>query len=219
MLETLHTLQGWFFLSLSRDHVALIRIEFIGAPGKTDFPTSIQNEINFILRRRISLSFSFSLERTSGKRRVCESVWQKNSNDNGDGSRYLFASDAKNYTWSGEETLRGRGESRDREEELQWSRNFVFFFLFFIFSCAPHLSRGRRRGWKNPGPRCFTPPSLLDVPSTLDPPPFSNRCCILAIRYLYHFLSFFFFFENSCPRRNRRMNYFCGNEKRDVVKS
>lgn len=33
----------------------------------------------------------------------------KNSNDNGDGSRYLFASDAKNYTWSGEETLRGRG--------------------------------------------------------------------------------------------------------------
>lgn len=59
-------------------------------------------------------------------------MYAKNSNDNGDGSRYLFASDAKNYTWSGEETLRGGrgGKSRDGEEELQWSRNFVFFFFF-----------------------------------------------------------------------------------------
>lgn len=38
-------------------------------------------------------------------------------NDNGDGSRYLFASDAKNYTSLGEEALKGKKTATETEEQ------------------------------------------------------------------------------------------------------
>lgn len=144
-----------------------------------------------------SLSLSFSLEGTGGKRRVCESVWRR--------TRMIMVMDRGIFICEWREKLYvvgRRNVKREGGKAATERKNcnglvtlFFFFFFYFIFSCAPHLSRGRRRGWENPGPRCFTPPSLLDVPSTLDPPPFSNRCCILAIRYLYYFLPFFFFFK------------------------
>lgn len=124
------------------------------------------------------------------------------ANDNGDGSRYLFASDAKNYTWLGEETLReGEGKSRDRKGEGKNCNGLVTCFFFFFRS--PHLSRGRRHGGRG-GERILDRDVL--PPSSPSSSPLSLRPLILlhfdvvssrSVIFII-FFRLFPFFENSC---------------------
>lgn len=88
------------FLSLSRERKTRRfdpRIDFVGA--KQIF--SHLSGTKLILSSSTSidnLSLSLFLEWMEAYARISRGGQDANSNDNGDGSRYLFASDAKNYT-------------------------------------------------------------------------------------------------------------------------
>lgn len=166
-----------------------------------------------------SLSLSFSLERTGGKRRVCESVWRR--------TRMIMVMDRgificewreKLYVVGRRNVKREGGKAATERKNCNGLVTLFFFFFFILFFRAPPIYHADddavEESWTamfySPfSPRCpFDPWSSSIFESMLYP---RDPLSLL--------FSFVFFFENSCPRRNRRMNYFCGNEKRDVIES
>lgn len=167
-----------------------------------------------------SLSLSFSLEGTGGKRRVCESVWRR--------TRMIMVMDRgificewreKLYVVGRRNVKREGGKAATERKNCNGLVTLFFFFFFILFFRAPPIYHADDDG----GGRILDRDVLLPLPSSMSLRPLillHFRTDVVSSRSVIFIIFFrFFFFLNSCPRRNRRMNYFCGNEKRDVIES